>query len=214
MSMIRIILLLIFIQQVGPTVALGQSESEVPFTLVKDDDGIFIYERWISFPKSNPPIRAREVKSVFTVNSTIDDALDLLKDETKIKIWQKHVSEFKVYPINDTLWYEYSYHDIPWPVSDQDHFLEYKLEQTKPGEAFFVTFESKVNNKISPVREDVARMTLAGSWLFEKLGPQKIRITYRILSMPSHIPRIFTDPVIRNNLMSTVKNYIEILEKK
>jgi hypothetical protein len=56
-------------------------------------------------------------------------------------------------------------------------------------------------------------MRLAGSWLFEKKG-DKLKITYRILSMPSHIPRMFTDPVIRNNMMSTIKSYIKLLEEK
>jgi hypothetical protein len=55
-------------------------------------------------------------------------------------------------------------------------------------------------------------MKLAGSWLYETQG-NKIKITYRILSMPSGIPRIFTDPVIRNNMMSTIKSYVKLLEE-
>ena len=30
--------------------------------------------------------------------------------------------------------------------------------------------------------------------------------------MPGTLPRFITDPVIRSNLMSTVRNYIDILE--
>jgi hypothetical protein len=55
-------------------------------------------------------------------------------------------------------------------------------------------------------------MTLAGSWYFQSLPDGKIKVTYRILSMPGNLPRFITDPVIRNNLMSTVKSYIKILE--
>jgi hypothetical protein len=187
-------------------------EDGIGFELVKERDNIFIYERWVKFPKSNPPIDAREVKGVFFAKSTLEDALELLKNEKKIKDWQSHVSKFKVFPGTDTTWFEYSYHDIPWPVSDQDHFLVYEIKK-KTQDSLFVTFESIDNAKLAPVDDDADRMKLAGSWLFEKQS-DKIKITYSILSWPSNIPRIFTDPVIRGNMMSTIKSYIRILEEK
>jgi hypothetical protein len=193
----------------------GQEKTLDGFELVREDDGIFIYERWTIFPKSNPPVKAREVKGVFKVKATSAEAIALIQDEKKIQKWQKHVSEFKVYLKEDTTWWEeYSYHDIPWPVSDQDHFLIYQIDKTSTAKRIFITFETKVDNKLAPKREDVSRMTLAGSWLIETTAPGKLKITYSILSMPSSIPKIFTDPVIRNNMMSTIKGYISILEKK
>ena len=58
---------------------------------------------------------------------------NLLQDEEKIQQWQSHVSELKVYLERDTMnWMEYSYHDIPWPVSDQDHYLKYTIEEFIP----------------------------------------------------------------------------------
>lgn len=194
--------------------ARAQDGQEDGFSLVKEDktEEIFIYERWISFPKSQPPVRAREVKGEFFAQAELNNAAALLKDESQIKQWQSHVSKFKVYPQTDSTWFEYSYHDIPWPVSDQDHFLEYKIERQNDDEVF-ITFESIINTKLGPVDDDASRMQLAGSWRFEKQKDQ-IKITYRILSMPSSIPRIFTDPVIRSNMMSTIKSYIKILEDK
>jgi hypothetical protein len=183
------------------------------FEIVKTSGDISIYERWITFPKSSPPVRAREVKGVFYARATIDKGLELLRNESKIQEWQSHVSKFKVFPQTDSTWYEYSYHDIPWPVSDQDHFLIYKIEENIPGKRLFVTFESIVNPILGPIDEDAARMTLAGSWAFETQG-DKIKITYRILSMPSSIPKIFTDPVIRSNMMSTIKSYVKLVEQK
>lgn len=183
------------------------------FELIKSEDKIFIYERWINFPKSNPVVKAREVKSEFTVNNTIYAALHLNKDQSQIKNWQNHVSEFKIYPQPDTTtWFEYSYHDIPWPVSDQDHFLIYNLTEVQPGKILLLTFESRVNTKVAPVREDVSRMGLAGSWTFERISNNKTKVTYRIMSMPSSIPKFFTDPVIRRNMLSTIKSYQALLE--
>jgi hypothetical protein len=197
-----------------PSIVSAQSGADNKgFTLVKEKDHIRIYERWIHFPKVTPPVEAREVKSVFSARATLSDALALLRDESRIQQWQSHVAKFKVYPKNDSLWYEYSYHDIPWPVSDQDHFLVYRIEKQIPGQEIFVTFESIVNDKLAPVNEDADRMTLAGSWTF-LAKKDSVEITYRILSMPSSIPRIFTDPVIRNNMLSTAKAYVDILDEK
>ena len=190
----------------------GQTGTNDGFELVRDEDNIRVYERWVTFPQSEPPIIAREVKSEFFVKTQIDHALSLIRDETRIYSWQKHVSEFDVYPHKDSLWYEYSYHDIPWPVSDQDHFLEYTIEDPQQSDGTFVTFRTVDNDKRQPIRKNVSRMTLTGSWYFQNSADGKVKITYRILSMPGTLPRFITDPVIRNNLMSTIRSYIEILE--
>ncbi|HYC84189.1 MAG TPA: hypothetical protein VEB86_03165 [Chryseosolibacter sp.] len=193
------------------TQTFGQDPAK--FSLVRKDKRIFIYERWITFPNSNPPIRAREVRGDFTVACTISDAIALIRNETKVKLWQDHVSEFKVYRSKDsTYWQEYSYHDIPWPVSDQDHFLEYKIDPSSTPDKVFISFNTKPDNRLAPVREGVTRMTLYGQWKIEKIAGNKIRASYSIVSKPIGIPRFFTDPVVRNNLMSTIKAYIDVLE--
>ena len=137
-----------------------------------------------------------------------------MKDEKWIMTWQKHVTEFKVHPLStDTAWLEYSYHDIPWRVSDQDHFLIYKIVNNEK-DILFITFETTTNDRLAPIKSGVTRMNLKGSWTFQKISESKIKATYRIISQPSSIPRIFTDPVIRRNLMSTIKAYIQILEEE
>ena len=197
------------------SVGLAQSQDTEKFVLVKQDSPIFVHERWITFPGKVPAVKAREVKGEFLINASMYTILSLLKDESKIKIWQKHVTEFKVYPQPDTTyWLEYSYHDIPWPVSDQDHFLQYDLPERVADKELFITFQSVVNPKLGPVKDGVTRMELAGSWTLEQITPNQVKVTYRILSMPSHIPRMFTDPVIRSNLMSTIKALTKLAAKK
>ncbi len=194
---------------------LLQAQDKEGFVLVKKDGAIAIYERWITYPSSNPPTKAREVKGEFFYNNTIYAGLHLLQNESKIKEWQSHVSEFKVYPLRDTsTWHEYSYHDIPWPVSDQDHFMEYKLSERNANRTLFVSFNSKVNETLAPVRKGVTRMKLSGSWTFEQISTNKVKVTYRILSMPIGIPKIFTDPIIRSNIMTTIEEYIALLDSK
>ena len=186
--------------------ATAQEKFPEGFVLVKEDGAISLFERWIIFPGSNPPVESREVKGEFIVPSSIYHILSLLRDEKKIKIWQTHVSDFKVYLQQDTtFWLEYSYHDIPWPVSDQDHFLEYQLYEKVQGQEFFITFKSRVDPLRAPKLRGVTRMVLSGSWRLEQIAQNQVKITYRILSMPIGIPRMFTDPVIRVNMMSTIK---------
>lgn len=184
------------------------------FVLIKKEGPIAIFERWVTFPGSDPPVTAREVKGEFTFNNSIYAALRLLQDEQKIKKWQHHVSEFKVFLQPDTsTWHEYSYHDIPWPVSDQDHFLEYKVYKRK-GNELFITFDTKRNDKLAPIRKGVTRMKLTGSWKLEHIGSGESKATYRIISMPSGIPKWLTDPIIHRNIMITIEKFIEIMNEK
>ncbi|HMI66596.1 MAG TPA: hypothetical protein VK517_11190 [Cyclobacteriaceae bacterium] len=210
---ISLLFLLVFLVVISDSIA--QDKFPEGFALVKRDGDIAIYERWIIFPDSDPPQEAREVKGEFTAQSSIYKVLALIKDKTKIKIWQKHVSEFRVYPQPDTtFWLEYSYHDIPWPVSDQDHFLEYQLYERKPAEELFLMFKSRKDPVLAPKQNGVTRMILSGSWRLQQVSPNQVKVTYRILSMPIGIPRLFTDPVIRSNLMSTIQALKRLAEGK
>ncbi|SKC48890.1 SRPBCC family protein [Ohtaekwangia koreensis] len=191
----------------------AQTEKE-EFELVKKDGTISIYERWINLPNANPPVKAREVKGEFFFNNTIYAGLRLIQDEKRIMQWQSHVSEFEVYKQPDTtFWFEYSYHDIPWPVSDQDHLLVYTLSAPSPG-VLMLNFQSKVDDVLAPVRKGVTRMQLSGSWKLEQISQNRVKVTYRILSRPIGIPKFLTDPIIRSNIMTTIEEYIALLEPK
>jgi hypothetical protein len=205
-------IILLFIGAMCPTIAHAQRDKE-GFVLVKKEGSISLYERWLTYPSSNPPTKAREVKGEFYYNNTIAAGLRLLKDENRIKQWQSHVSEFKVYLLRDTsAWLEYSYHDIPWPVSDQDHFMEYKVSSNDVGRVFTVSFKSKVSDSLAPVRDGVTRMQLSGSWTLEQISGSRVKVTYRISSKPIGIPKVFTDPIIRSNIITTIQEYISLLE--
>ena len=192
----------------------GYTQQKEDFVLVKEEDNIYIYERWVQFPRSEPAVMAREVKGEFVFNNSIPEAIRLLQNEQKIQQWQSHVSHFKVYKQKDsTQWIEYSYHDIPWPVSDQDHLLEYKIHKYSIGEAF-IMFESTDDELLAPSRKGVTRMQLSGSWTFSKIANGKVKATYRILSMPLSIPKFLTDPIIRNNMMTTIQEFIALIDYK
>jgi hypothetical protein len=190
----------------------AQSAEDAEFQLVKRSGEISLYERWIDIPGEEDK-QAREVKSVFYYKNSIQAGLRLLKDQASALKWQDHVSEYKLFPQRDTtLWYEYSYHDVPWPVSDQDHFMEYRIASGN-SQQLMISFKSKVNNELAPERKGVTRMMLTGSWLLEQVETDRVKVTYRIFSMPIDIPRLITDPIVRTNMVSTIEDFVALVEK-
>lgn len=182
------------------------------FVLVKQEGSICLYERWLTYPSSDPPIKSREIKGVFYYHNTVSKGLQLLRDEKRAHDWQSNISEFKLYPsVDTTTWHEYSYHDIPWPVSDQDHYMEYKVAR-QMGNLLSIYFESKVNDTRAPMRDGVNRVYLSGSWTMEQVSPGKVKVTYKVLSKPAGIPKVFADPFIRSNFITTFQDFIALME--
>ena len=184
--------------------------------MVKSEPPIEVHERWIDFPGRQPVISSRELKSEFIVNAAALKVLALIKDESKIKSWQDHVKNYKLYFNPDTtVWEEYSCHDIPWPLSDQDSFVQYRLVETIPGREYFISFLSRVDPKTAPVIESTNRLELTGSWKLEVISAEVTKVTYRVQSIPTtNIPRMILDPVIRTNLVSSMKSLTKLLENK
>lgn len=193
----------------------SQKQDAEGFTLVFSDPAINIYERWLEFPGKKPAVISREFKSEFTINAPVLKVIDLIRNEAQVKLWQQHLKSYKIYYKRDTtLWNEYSCHDIPWPLSDQDSFLEYRLIEIIPGKEYFVDFKSTVDQKIAPLNDDIHRIELVGSWKFVMMSPGVVQVVYRIQSAPAtSLPRMIIDPVVRNNLVSSIKSLTAIAEK-
>jgi hypothetical protein len=185
------------------------------FVLVRSEPPFEVHERWVEFPGKKPPVISRELKSEFTIQASMYEILRLLKDETQVKDWQSHVSEYRIYRKQDTsCWDVYSRHDVPWPVSDQDSFMEYRLTEVKPGQELLISFKSRVDHTTAPEYDDINRIELIGSWKLAQESPALVRVTYRIQSAPAtSLPRMVVDPVIRNNLLSSIKSLKELAEK-
>jgi hypothetical protein len=193
--------------------AVGQDDEG--FVLVKSDPPIQIHERWVEFPNKKPAVTSRELKSEFIVNAPVHKVISIIRDEKQVRLWQSHILNYKIYPKADsTSWDEYSCHDVPWPLSDQDSYMEYKLKEVKAGEEYQIVFKSKVDKKIAPIKDNVNRIELHGSWKLIVTAPGVVKITYRIQSAPAtNVPRMIVDPVIRNNLVAMARSLTEIVEK-
>ncbi|HZY81756.1 MAG TPA: hypothetical protein VFE50_19670 [Cyclobacteriaceae bacterium] len=191
----------------------AQSDEE-GFTVVKSEPPFEVHERWIEYPGKTPAVTTRELKSEFTVRAKLHEIVRFIKDESQITSWQSHVSMYKIYHKNDTsYWEEYSRHDVPWPVSDQDSFLEYRVTEINEN-VLLIAFKSRVDDRVAPVYKDVNRVELNGSWKLERLSNDVVKVTYRIQSAPvTNLPRIIVDPFIRNNLLASMRSMSELVEK-
>lgn len=193
----------------------AQDNDNEGFVRVKNDPPFEVHERWVEFPGKQPAVTSRELKSEFTVNAPIHKIIRIIRDESQVNLWQSNIRSFKIYQKADTsMWDEYSCRNVPWPLEDQDSFMEYQLKEIRPNEEYLIIFKSRVDDQVAPVNEDINRIELTGSWRFVVTSPGVVRVTYRIQSVPAtSVPRMILDPVVRNNLVATIKSLTEIVEK-
>jgi len=180
------------------------------YKLVTREHSISLYERWIQH--NGGPVR--ELKAEFTVNTNVEKVIALLKNEQKGLIWNNHASVYKIIPEKQQqAWMAYIQYDIPWPMDDYDCLLAYHTE-TRPASGITeILFKSIQSNRF-PVSADITRITgTKGKWILEK-QKDGLKITYLITTdRNKSIPRWVSDPVIHNNLFTTMTRFKDLLEK-
>lgn len=179
------------------------------FTLVKNELGISVYERWYPITSTE---NARQIKATFTVRATSAAALTLLKDGSKGELWNKNTKDYKVVDVRADSWVSYIQYDLPWPVKNQDCVLRYHAREDQ--DQMSVIFR-ETDHPSFPVRNRVARIPqIEGKWIFTAFD-DKLQVEYYIATTPSKtLPGWVTDPIIRNNLVETLHIFRQILESR
>jgi hypothetical protein len=206
--MIRLSLVVLFLLVFFRTYPQTSSSPE-EYEIVRQDERVFLYERWADFPGTTT--KARALKVVFTTSASMDKMITVITQETKLKEWQKNLAEFKSYPKNDSVWHFYTWYKMPWPLTDQDYFALYKIREHTPNRVVLV-FEPAVNEKVAPKREKIDRMKAYGKWILEKTSTGKTKVTYFVTGESVNFPRAITDNIARNNFMSTMNALISVAE--
>lgn len=206
----RLCLLTLLLSITGYTYSQASPPKD-DYELVRQDEKIFLYERWTDFPGTTT--KARSLKIIFTVGITPDKMIPVITQETKLKAWQKNLEEFKSYPHHDSAWHVYTWYKMPWPLTDQDYYAHYKIAE-RSANRIVLTFEPAVNDKVAPKRDKIDRMKAYGKWILERTTSGKTKVTYFITGEPVKIPRTVTDNIVRNNFMSTMNTLINVAEGK
>lgn len=179
------------------------------FVLVKENNGISLYERWYAFA---PDQQARELKATFNVKADSYAAVALIKDAARGRQWNKNTKAYEIVRESDNLWFGYIQYDLPWPVSNQDCVLQYNQNDLETG--VLVEFQD-ADHPSFPPRKKIQRIPeIYGKWIFRE-SDDGISVEYYISTTPSNaLPTWLTDPIIRNNLIETLTIFRTILERK
>jgi hypothetical protein len=148
------------------------------------------------------------------VNATPAQAVALLKDQSKGSKWNRRTEIYKVLPsANENSWISYVLYDLPWPVGDQDLCLQYTMKASP--NVTEVLFQSVTSNQF-PVMKGAGRISgTRGKWLFEKNGKEKMKVTYIVsANRNSKLPRVITDPLVRDNMIESMDLFTSLLENK
>lgn len=177
------------------------------FVLVRENDGIALYERWYSL---NATQQAREVKATFQIKTNPYAAVALIKDEKRGTQWNRNTEAYKVLFESEDSWFGYIQYDLPWPVSNQDCVLQYSKYYS--GNSLQVDFKG-TSHPSFPVQRKIQRIPeINGKWIFTE-SEEGIFVEYYITTTPSNtLPAWVTDPIIRNNLIETLTRFRSILE--
>lgn len=185
---------------------------EPEFTLSKADGNIRIYSRWIPVDETRS---ARQLKAEFTVESTPDRILSVLREERSLPDWMQHTETcYRVRSLGPGDWYSYIRFDVPWPLSNQDCILHYEVMQSGNGESIRVKGTGVPDFMRS--FEGVKRIGhLEIEWILTRVGEGRTRVEYKVFSnLTPSFPRKITDPIIQNNLMDSMNAFRDLFHKK
>ncbi|MBO9632330.1 MAG: hypothetical protein J7578_04385 [Chitinophagaceae bacterium] len=189
--------------------AIGEGE----YKLVKKDEVVSLYERWVPGAEGG---QVREIKAVFEVRSDLEGMISLLTDQARGKEWNVNAQLYNVLHTGGrTNWITYTRYSIPWPLGDQDCCLAYSVRKDSGNLRIgIISFESVLHNQF-PVSPEVTRITgTKGKWQLEDAGNGRMKVSYFVSTNRSKIPRWISDPIVRNNLFSTMSSFRSILEKR
>lgn len=124
--------------------------AEPDWVLKKDKDGIRVYSAKVS----NSGFRA--VKAECTVNATLSQMAALLSDIGRHNEWVYSVKSARILQvISPAEFIYYSEVDAPWPCSNRDFVINFKMAQPSPG---VLTIDSHVETGIYPEQPGIVRV--------------------------------------------------------
>jgi len=187
------------------------NESEVsakttPFFLVKQENDISIYTRWLPVDEKR---LARQVKVTFAVDAPAGAALSVLLNDSAFTSWMRGTSDYhRIRTIDSGNWFSYIQFSIPWPLNYQDCIIHYEVKSnTENYKEILLNGDPDYMGAV----EGVTRIShMEGGWKLVSIGPNRTLVEYVIFSkQPSSFPRWITDPIIQNNMIKTMTAFRE-----
>jgi hypothetical protein len=185
-------------------------KSEQDFIFLKEEKNIILSCRELKLPNNHT---TRELKAEFKVFASAETILKVLKNEQYALRWMKGVKEFStICKINDNDWYAYVQYRIPWPLSNQDCIIRYKCKTTENGHGYILNLNGAP--EYLPTKPGVERISqMSGCWKITENVLNRCSVVYTVYSdQKPKYPKWATDPIIQQNLISTLSSMKELAE--
>lgn len=172
----------------------GNSEPAGDWTLVKNDQGVQTYFRWVTKADGT---KYREGKGEVVAACTLQEALQMISNSESIKKWMANIEEhYNLEYISADKWINYTLFDIPWPFSNRDLVSLYQLNTYPVKGTATLTISCK--DTYIPLKKGITRLTdYQAKWSLVKRGEQSTLISMTMNSAtPPLFPRYIQDPII------------------
>jgi START domain len=179
------------------------------FTLVRSDDNISIYMRWI---KVNDTTSTRQLKAKFMLDCPAENVVSVLRDDKSYTKWMKATKTcYRVKTINSNQWYSYVQFAIPWPLNNQDCILKYEVHANDDLSRTVITLVSVPG--ILESYNGIERIShLDGTWIITQFTPGRTCVEYYVCSKQTQkFPAWIVDPLIQKNLLNTMNALRDIV---
>ena len=181
------------------------------FNLVRSDDNISIYTRWIPVTETRS---TRQLKAEFVIDCSSEKVVSVLRDEKSYTKWMKATKTYyRLKTVNTNQWYSYVQFSIPWPLNNQDCILKYEVHENTELSRTEITLIGEPD--FLQTYEGVERIShMEGSWVITQIGAgNKTRVEYLVYSKQApKFPTWITDPLIQKNLLKTMNAFRDIVK--
>lgn len=184
--------------------------NESDYTFVRTEKNIALSSRDI---KLQAKYSVREMRAEFVVAGSAATLFHILSDEKFSLQWMKGVKEYSVISRNnENEWLAYVQYRIPWPLRNQDCVIRYQCKPGENGDGFVLNLNSIADSL--PERSGIERIThMSSCWVISQYNDNMCRVEYTVYSeQKPRYPRWVIDPIIQNNLISTLSSLRELAE--
>ncbi|MBS1485991.1 MAG: hypothetical protein JST43_00275 [Bacteroidetes bacterium] len=149
----------------------GDNFGQTNCRLRKDEDSIRVYTCYSDTSKF------KLIKAEFQVNTTFDQLEKFLLNFSNYTTWQYNTVESRVIKkISDTEYIYYAKIKAPWPVSDRDMVVRFKIVHDESTMHVTANTDTGV-----PPKKNIVRVPSSHSeWVITKIAPRKLKVNYKI----------------------------------
>ncbi len=165
-----------------------------------------------TYQDSQNPVMMYKAETI--LNVPIEQAVALILNVDHAVDWVPFLGKMKLLSRDDKKgeFQLYMVLDFPFPLKDRDLIVQGKMAKDAQG---IITIQNKALKKGYPLNSSYVRLTsYEGDWAFQKLGPQKVKVsTYGYANPEGSIPLSVTNMFVQQQPYQMLQKMKTELEK-